>query len=99
MRGRRSVSDFILQIRVVPNAKKTEVVGRYGEGYKIKLHAPPVDGKANAVLLDFLKETLGASVQLISGEKSRDKKIRIAGMSGAEVSELLGRIKSKRHIL
>ncbi len=69
-----------LRLHIQPGAKKTEVVGLHGEALKIRLAAPPVDGKANACLIGFLAERLGvtkASVSLVSGESSRAKRIRI----------------------
>ena len=65
-------------LRIVPNARRTEVVGMHGDAIKIKIHSPATDGKANAALLEFLAETLDVpsrSVRIISGEKSRDKLI------------------------
>ena len=65
-------------LRIVPNARRTEVVGIHGDAIKIKIHSPATDGKANAALLEFLAEMLDVpsrSVRIISGEKSRDKLI------------------------
>lgn len=72
-----------LQLHIQPGAKKTEVVGPHGEALKIRLAAPPVDGKANACLIAFLADRLGvarAAVSLISGETSRAKRVRIDGV-------------------
>jgi uncharacterized protein len=85
-----------LKLRIVPNAKRSEIVGEYGDAVKVKVAAPAVDGKANAALLEFLAETLGVSVRvvtLIAGEKSRDKVIAVEGMEAEEVREkLLGTV-------
>ena len=65
-------------LRIVPNARRPEVVGIHGDAIKIKIHSPATDGKANAALLEFLAEMLDVpsrSVRIISGEKSRDKLI------------------------
>lgn len=65
-------------LKIVPNARKTEVVGMYGDAVKIKVQSPATDGKANAALLDFLADELdlpSRSVRILSGEKSRDKLI------------------------
>lgn len=81
-----------LRLRVVPNAKRSEVVGVHGEAIKVKVQAPAMDGKANEALLDFLAEKLSLprrSVQLIAGEKSREKTIRIADLEPAEVRRRL----------
>lgn len=74
----------MLRLHVQPGAKNTEVAGLYGEALKIRLAAPPVDGKANACLIAFLADRLGvakATVTLISGDTSRAKKVRVAGVA------------------
>jgi uncharacterized protein (TIGR00251 family) len=66
---------------------KTEVAGLHGEALKIRLAAPPVDGKANACLIAFLANQLGvarSAVSLISGESSRAKRVYVSGLSAAE---------------
>ncbi len=78
----------ILTLRIVPNAKKTEVIGSYGDALKIKLHAPPVEGKANAALLEYLSEALKLprnAITLLAGEKSRNKRVQIEGLSEPEI--------------
>ncbi len=81
-----------LRLHIQPGAKKTEVVGLHGEALKIRLAAPPVDGKANACLIGFLADRLGvakASVSLVSGESSRAKRVRIAGVDPSLVRDHL----------
>ena len=76
-----------LKLRIVPNAKRDEVVGEYGDAVKIKVAAPAVEGKANEALLEFVAEKLRVhrrGITLISGEKSRDKLIKIANLEAAE---------------
>jgi uncharacterized protein len=73
-----------LRFHVVPNAKADSVVGEYGAAIKIKLRAPAVDGKANAALRNFLSKELNIAerqIVLERGHKSRDKIIRIDGLS------------------
>lgn len=82
----------MLSLHIQPGAKKTEVAGPHGEALKIRLAAPPVDGKANAALLAFIAAKVGAgrtAVELLSGETSRAKRVRIAGMSEAAVRAAL----------
>lgn len=70
-----------LTLHIQPGAKKTEIAGTYGDALKIRLLAPPVDGKANAALLDFLAKRLGlakSKISLISGQTSRRKVVEIA---------------------
>jgi uncharacterized protein len=70
----------ILVLHVQPGAKRTEVAGRHGDALKIRLAAPPVDGKANAELLRFLSDAFDVplrNVTLVRGESSRQKIVRI----------------------
>jgi len=76
-----------LKLRIVPNAKRNEVVGEHGDAVKIKIAAPALEGKANEALLDFIAEKLRVhrrDIALIAGEKSRDKLIEIANLEAAE---------------
>jgi uncharacterized protein len=78
----------ILRVHIVPNAKIDRVVGEHGGVIKIKLRAPAVEGKANAALICFLAEQLERprhSIVLERGHRSRDKLIRIDGLSHADV--------------
>ena len=75
------------KIRVVPNAPKSRCVGEYGDGVKVKIAAPAMDGKANAELVKYLAKALGVSracVRIVSGETSRDKLVEISGAEGAK---------------
>ncbi len=74
----------VLTLHIQPGAKKTEVAGPHGEALKIRLAAPPVDGKANAELIRFLAATLGVprkAIELLSGDSSRAKRLRVDGIS------------------
>lgn len=80
-----------LTLHIQPGAKKTEVAGLHGEALKIRLAAPPVDGKANEALLKFVAETLHlpkSAVSLKSGQSSRHKVLEIVGTTPAAVAEL-----------
>jgi len=70
-----------LTLHVQPGASRTEVAGTHGDALKMRLAAPPVEGKANAELLRFLAEVFGVprrNVTLLRGELSRAKVVRIA---------------------
>lgn len=82
-----------LTLHIQPGAKNTAVVGLHGDALKIRLAAPPVDGKANAALVEFVAATLGvpkASVCLKSGQSSRRKVLEIANAPGDTAQRLLG---------
>lgn len=69
-----------LELHVQPGARSTEVTGTHGDALKLRLAAPPVDGKANAALIDFLARRLGlpkASIRLVSGQSARRKRLEI----------------------
>ena len=77
-----------LAIKAIPNAPRSEIVGWLGEALKVKVHAPPVEGRANDALCEFLAETLGLprrAVTLVRGDTSRQKLVRIDGLTLAEV--------------
>ena len=72
---------LVLTLHVQPGAKSSEVVGMHGNALKVRLAAPPVDGKANLELRRFMAEAFGVplrSVTLVRGEASRQKTVRIA---------------------
>lgn len=84
--------ELILSLHVQPGAKRTEFAGIHGDAIKIRLAAPPVDGKANACLLAFLAAFMRLpkrSVTLINGESSRSKRVRIDGASTSATQQLL----------
>lgn len=81
---KRSGDTLLLSLHIQPGAKKTEIVGEHGDALKIRLATPPVDGKANAALLEFIADRLGvgkSAVTLKSGQTSRRKVVEVAGAS------------------
>lgn len=73
---------LMLTLHVQPGAKRTEVAGLHGEALKIKLAAPPAEGKANGALLAFLAGAFDVplrQVALKQGERSRQKVVEISG--------------------
>jgi len=71
---------LVLQVHAQPRARHDEIVGPHGDALKIRITAPPVDGKANRHLLDFLARTFGVArseVQLAGGAAGRRKRFRI----------------------
>jgi uncharacterized protein (TIGR00251 family) len=86
--------DAVLDIRVIPRAPRTRVDGTRAGAVLIRLAAPPVDGAANDALVAFLSEALGLprrNIRIVSGEKSRDKRVHIEGLDEAVArARLLG---------
>jgi uncharacterized protein (TIGR00251 family) len=81
------------QIRVHPRAKKNAITGEVGDALKLALIAPPVDGKANEACIEFFAKLLKvprSSVTIAAGQTSRNKVIRVAGLSAEEVRLRLG---------
>jgi uncharacterized protein (TIGR00251 family) len=76
-----------LAIRVQPRAKRTGVAGERGGAVVIRVSAPPVEGKANEAVEKLIADKLGApksAVAIVRGDSSRDKLVRIDGLSADE---------------
>ena len=81
-----------LAILVQPRASRTRVVGEHDGMLKIQLAAPPVEGEANAALLEFLAKGLGIprrQVTLVSGDTSRRKRVRVEGLGATAVEAVM----------
>jgi uncharacterized protein (TIGR00251 family) len=75
-------------VRVIPRAGRTAVGGKRGEALLVRLAAAPVDGAANQALIRFIAKLLGCPARdlaMVSGEKSRDKRLRVAGLTPEEL--------------
>lgn len=73
-------TDLLLRVLVQPRSRENQIVGIHGDTLKIKITSPPVDGKANRYLCEYLASVLGiskSSVKLENGDTSRTKRIRI----------------------
>ena len=82
-----------LTLHIQPGAKKTEFAGLHGDALKIRLSAPPVDGKANEALIKFIAETLRlpkSAVNLKNGQTSRRKVLEVCGAEASSVAALAG---------
>jgi uncharacterized protein len=78
-------------VRVVPRSSRNQIVGVEGGALKIKLTAPPVEGTANAALIEFVAEWLGvrrSAVSIVSGDKARNKIVRVNGVTQEQVKNL-----------
>ena len=88
-----SSSGATFAVKVHPRARKNAITGEVGDALKLSLTSPPVDGKANAACIEFFAKLLKvprASVTIASGAASRNKVIRVEGLTGVQVRERLG---------
>src|SRR5437016_9077338 len=93
--GKRVVGPHVtLSLRVQPRASRNAVVGWTGDTLNIRLTAPPVEGAANAACLAFLADLLDlpqSQLEILRGDRSRHKVIRITGLTQDEIRARLGR--------
>jgi hypothetical protein len=87
-----------LRVRVVPGAKKPGIVGRYGDGWKVRVAAPPERGAANEAVIELIAAALDLDprgVRLVSGHASREKILELAGLSPGETEARLASANGK----
>lgn len=78
-------------MRVIPRASRSEIVGEYDGSLKVKLASPPVDGAANAELIKLLAKKFDVpkgDVEILSGETSKNKRIKINNLSKSKFDEV-----------
>ncbi len=93
---RETADGVLLNIYVQPRAAKTGFAGIHGKALKIRLTAPPADGAANKMCINFLAKTLKlpkSSIQLVSGQTSRAKRVAIRLEQGPGAAKAAARIK------
>jgi uncharacterized protein len=81
-----------LRLRVAPGAKRAAVVGRYGDGWKVRVAAAPEQGQANDAVMALLADVLGVArpaLRLVAGARSRDKIVELSGVGAAEAERRL----------
>lgn len=86
---------MIIRVRVIPNAKHSEVMGRVGSIVRVRVAAPAVDGKANQHLMEFLAEFFGVKeryVSILRGEKGKEKTIQVEGRPEHELEDVMDAI-------
>ena len=95
---RETAEGVTLAVRAQPGAKRTAITGVYGEGaaaqLKIAVHAPPIEGRANEALIEFLAQLLKTpkgAVRILSGERSRIKRLEIRGVTKTQIDQLIVR--------
>jgi uncharacterized protein (TIGR00251 family) len=82
----------VLRLRVSPGARRSELVGPYGDGWKVRVSAPAEDGRANDAVLRLIADTLDVprrSLTLVSGHGARDKVVSLGGLDGEELERRL----------
>ena len=83
---------FIIALHCQPGAKNTEVQGEHDGRLKIRLAAPPIEGKANEALIQWLSKTLEikrSQIELLAGDLSRLKRVKIAGITAEQLLQLI----------
>ncbi len=90
----KETSDVVtFAVRVHPRAKKNAITGVLGDALKVSLTAPPTEGRANEACIEFLAKLLKvsrASVTIAAGAASRNKVVRVTGLSAGELRQRLG---------
>ncbi|MDQ1375735.1 MAG: uncharacterized protein QOJ09_3073 [Actinomycetota bacterium] len=84
----------LLRLHVQPGAGRSAVVGRHGDALKVRVAAPPTGGRANDAVLALIADTLGvkaADVELVGGDSSRSKRVRVKGVEADDVRKNLER--------
>ena len=87
-----SIDGVTFSVRLTPRASKNEITGVQAGALRVRLTAPPVEGAANAALIEFIAERLKvrkSAVSIVSGEKSRNKIVRVSGVSVEQVKAAL----------
>jgi len=90
------MKEIILKVYLQPKSSKNEAVGPFRDGIKVKITAPPAEGKANEALIRFLAKKLEVSpscIEIIRGQHSREKKLRILGDVDQELMKKIDIIK------
>ena len=81
-----------VRLRVSPGARKTELAGRHGDGWKVRVSAPPENGRANDAVLALLAERVGLprrALSIVSGHRGRDKVVEMTGIDLEEAERRL----------
>ena len=84
----QSDGNITFAVKIHPHAKQNAITGEVGDALKLSLTAPPVDGKANTACIEFFAKLLNvarSSVTIASGQSSRNKTIRVVGVSADEL--------------
>lgn len=95
MKLSQSAAVVSFSVRVQPRARRNAIIGDLGDALKLALTAPPVDGQGNRACIEFFAEGLNlprSSLTIASGQSSRNKVIRVSGITAAELLKRLQRL-------
>ena len=84
-----------LNVKVVPGSSRDRVVGRYGDGIKVQVSAPPEGGRANKAVIDVIAAALGVRVQQVQILKGHTRARTVVQISGMELADILARVGSQ----
>jgi len=90
---RETTTGVEVSVRVIPRARKSDVSGRRGDALLVRLAAPPLEGAANSALVELLADRLGTParfIRIIGGDRSRDKRVAVFGVTRAQFLRSLG---------
>ena len=96
----RESESILLTVRVIPRSKRSGIDGMRGDAILVRLQAPPADGAANEELIDVLAAALAvprSAVTIVSGERSRQKRVRVSGVDAVTAQARLARAQPKMH--
>jgi uncharacterized protein (TIGR00251 family) len=89
---RETETGVMFSIRVLPKSSRSEITGIQDDALKIKIAAPPVEGRANEACMELLAERLGvrkSQISIVSGHQSRKKTVAVAGLKKKDIESLL----------
>lgn len=89
---KQTADGCIITIKATPRANRSEVCGADPDWLRVRLQAPPVDGKANAALIGLLSDTFGVpkrAIEILSGDTSRLKRVKLCGLTREAVASRL----------
>ena len=98
--GSSTDTAVVLNVRVIPRAAQSSIAGRRGGAWLVRLHAPPVEGAANDELIEVIARALAVpkrAVSIASGQRSRQKTVRVSGIDAATAAARLASAQSREN--
>lgn len=90
-----AVPDCLLSIKAVPNAPRSQVVGWLGDALKVKVQAPPVEGKANQALCDYLADLLELPRRAVVVQRGDTSRLKVVRIEGLDIESVKSRLAAK----